>query len=196
VDLFHYTDPKVLLCVTVLQRLAEGPVGGRHKLRPSLLESIPTDPAPDVPQLLLAPEEPGGVVGEVFHEIMHAIGLPAATTDLQALGHWPEFLEPSWEALNPMFQHKAYARASAALHDQASRLVDLLPHKIDPSVFAANPQVMADMARIVGTLHEPWLRLSLFVAALKVSLDGPQEGLDSPYPVEWEEPPVDQLELS
>jgi hypothetical protein len=198
VDLFHYTDPKTLLCVAILSRLAEGGRVGGQPLRASLLESIPTDPAPDAPQLLLAPEEPGGVVGEVFDEIKHVIGLPVATDDLQALGHWPEFLEPAWDSISPMFQHKALQRTMIMLMEQSEQLVQLLPFRLDPAkeLFAGTPEMMADVTHVANILRTPLLRLALFAAALKVSLDGPQEARDSPYPVEWDEPSIDQVELT
>jgi hypothetical protein len=199
VNLFHYTDPKTLLCLRAMRLVAEGGVvGGRHELRRSLLESIPTDAAADVPELILTSEEPGGVIGEVLHEIMRVMALPVAEVDLRAFAHWPEFIEPAWEEVGPIFQHRNMNATLIDLQERATRLVDFLPHRIDASkeLLGQTPEALATVARVTSAIEGPMLRLALFVAALKVALDGPQEALDSPYPVEWEEPSVDQLEIT
>ena len=198
INLFHYTEPKVVLCLAALAQLPNGPVGARHQIRRSLLESIPTEAAADVPELILAPEEPGGVLGEELHEIMRTLGLPVAEIDLRAMAHWPEFFEPAWDEVGPIFQHREIASTMSGLQERARRLVEFIPHRMDATqgLLGEAPEAMASIGRATSALLEPTLRLSLFIAALKVALDGPQEALDSPYPVEWDEPAIDELEVT
>jgi len=198
VDLFHYADPKVLLCVGALEGLVRGsPVGG-HLLRAELLATLPEGAPPDVPELALMPEEPGGVVGELFHEVIRTLGLPVAEIDLRALGHWPPFVDAAWrEVGGPMFGHPHLQPALDELLDSVRMLAGRLPFRVDPNtgLLADHPETGAAGGRVVSQLGGPLLRLALFAAALKVSLDGAQAALDSPFPVSWEEPMADQLEL-
>lgn len=198
VDLFHYTDPKILLCLAAFHELTESSLLGGHRLRAGLTAPIPTEPDPSLPGLLLAPEEPGGVVGEIFHAVMMLTGLPVATVDLRALAHWPDFLQVAWDELAPVLQHRGLSTAMQELHQQSSNLVQLFPHVIDlgSGLLGDTPNAAASLARVVTAVGDPSFRLAIFVSALKVALDGPQEALDTPYGLEWNESPIDELEMT
>lgn len=193
VDLFHYADPKSLLCLSVMDAMVNGSALGRRPVAEELRRSLPLGPPADVPSVLLLPEEPGGVVGELFHEIRSTLHLPASEIDLRALGHWPEFLQAAWREVGaPLFRHQHAERSLEALVLDSQRAALSLPFPLEP---VADSQAMVAAQRVLETLRLPLIRLALFTSALKVSLDGAQEALDSPFPVEWEATPVDQLEL-
>lgn len=199
VDLFHYVDPKTLLCAGALEGLADGAVMGGRPVPRELLRTIPPGAPVDVPDLALLPEEPGGVMGELLHDITHTLGLPSAEIELRALGHWPAFVEVAWrEVGTPLFRHPALPATLDRLQGSVRHLAGQLPFAIDASRggLAASPDALVAAARVVTTLRLPVLRLALFAASLKVALDGAQEALGSPFPVEWEQPPIDQVEVS
>jgi hypothetical protein len=199
VDLFHYADAKVLLSAGALEALVLGTAVGGHRLRAEALRRLPEGAPADAPELMLMPEEPGGVEGELFHEINATLGLPVAEIDLRALGHWPELVEVGWrEVGGPLFSHRALGAAAEHLHDEVRKAAQRLPFAISPdaSPFSDHPDLIAPAARVVAALQRPLLNNALFTAALKVSLDGAQEALDSPYPVEWPEVTIDQVDVT
>ena len=87
IDVFHYADPKLTLCATVLARALEGHrVGGAH-VRPALCAALPPGAPTDMPVPARAQDR--AAVGEVLREILRATHLPATDADLQAVGRWP-----------------------------------------------------------------------------------------------------------
>ena len=197
VDLFHYTDAKTLLCVASLdEAVKHGRVGGKH-LAERLLLPLPEGTPPDAPRLHPTKEEPGGILGEVFHEIMATTHLPVATLDLRALGHWPTFVEAAWDELGHVFQHRDLQANLQRIDDTATLWARSQPFAIDltKDLFAEHPESAAFIGNMCRLLREPMTRLALFATALKVGFDGPQEARDSPYPVEWDETSADRLDL-
>ena len=84
------------------------------------------------------------------------------------------------------------------MRQEASQFAELFPFALNPArgLMAKTPDAMAVVTRVIETLAEPSLRLALFVSALKVAIDGPEDALGSQFQAEWEEPPIDQVELS
>jgi hypothetical protein len=198
VDLFHYVDPKTLLCVGAVEGLAEGVRVGGSPVPRELLRPIPPGAPVDVPDLALLPEEPGGVMGELLHIITHTLGLPSTEIDLRALGHWPAFVDVAWrEVGSPLFRHPSLPATLDRLQSTVRHLAGQLPFPIDGTqgALAESPDALVAATRIVSTLRVPVLRLALFAASLKVALDGAQEARGSPFPVEWEQPSIDQIEV-
>jgi hypothetical protein len=198
VDLFHYADPKVLLCLGMLDAAVSGAELGGHRVRHEMMRPLPPGPPPNLPELVLLPEEPGGVAGELLHEIRATLGLPVAEIDLRALGHWPEFLGAAWREVGvPLFHHRHIEQTMEGLLADVRHAVASLPVRLEPAAeaFVQIPQALMATERVLRTLRLPVTRLALFSAAVKVSLDGAQEALDSPFPVEWDEEPIDEVEL-
>jgi hypothetical protein len=97
-----------------------------------------------------------------------------------------------------MFRHAALVATMDRLQGTVRHLAGQLPFPIDPTrgALAQAPDALVATTRIVSALRVPVLRLALFAASLKVALDGAQEALGSPFPIEWEQPPIDQVEVS
>ncbi len=194
--LLQYADPKLLLCVEALVPALEGVTVGGARLPAELLAKLPDVPEGELPELHLTNEHPGGVVGEVFREILATTHLTVPTVGLRALAHWPTFVELAWEELAPIFRHRRLEVALNELSSSAARRARELPYPIEfgPDAFES-PAHRAHVARIAGIFADALPRLAFFSAALRVSLDGPQDALDSPYPVEWEPPAIEPLGL-
>lgn len=186
VDAFHYVNPKLLVLVAALVEAARGQVVGGTPVAPALLETFQPGSIPDeMPDIVPLPEEPGGLTGEIFHAILETTHLPVATADLRVLGRWPHLLEAAWPALKPVFQHKALERVLDGIRQESIAAARALPH---PMTFGRDAELQTALAALTPALQvlfDGGLRLALFAAALKVSLDGVEDALASPHPIEW-----------
>lgn len=195
VQVFHYTDPKVLLCTAMLsEALAGRAVGGTRRVHPALRVAFEPGAPADMPELAPIPEEPGGIVGEIFDEILKTTHLPVATNDLRVLGRWPTFLDVGWrEVGRRVFAHRALETVLEGTRAEALEAVQRLPHAFAPTI-SLEPRELAAVERAVAILLDATPRLALFASALQVSLDGAEDALETPYPVTWDEQQGDTLE--
>lgn len=186
VDAFHYVNPKLLVLLAALVEASRGQVVGGAHLSPPLLESFQPGNIPDeMPDIVPLPEEPGGLTGEIFHAILETTHLPVATPDLRVLGRWPHLLEAAWPALKPVFQHKALERVIEGLRKEAIAAARALPHRMTFGVDEETQGALIALTPALQVLFDGGLRLALFASALKVSLDGVEDALASPHPIEW-----------
>lgn len=193
VDAFHYVNPKLLVLVAALVEASRGQAVGGVRLDPALLETFEPGNIPDeMPDIVPLPEEPGGLTGEMFHAILETTHLPVATADLRVLGKWPHLLEAAWPALKPVFQHRALERVLEGIRREAITAARALPHRMTFGVDTATQGALVALAPALQVLFDGGLRLALFAAAMKVSLDGVEDALASPHPIEW--PEEDELE--
>ena len=187
-QLFHYVDPKLMLVTGALVQLDDGhALGGATRPDWAL---APVPPALDLPSPELAPEHPGGRVGEILDALVRAIHLPDVTADLRVLGHWPGLLEEAWDGLASLFGHPAIEPALARLRAESHAAWRQMPHLAEPFADdAMTPQHRARFSRLVRQFDDAMPRLSLLAAALRVSLEGPENAIASPFPIDWA--PVD-----
>jgi hypothetical protein len=187
-QLFHYVDPKLMLVTGGLVQLDEGRFLGGARRAEWALEPVP--PALDLPSPMLAPERPGGRVGEILDALVRAIHLPDVTADLRVLGHWPGLLEESWDALSTLFARPALEPSLTLLRAEAHAAWQRMPHRVAPLADdAMTPSHHARYARLLRQFDDAGPRLALFAAALRVSLEGPENAMASPFPIDW--PPAD-----
>lgn len=194
VAIFHYTDPKLLLCAELLQALLAGETVGGRPRTPLDDTPLPEGAAETLPLPALLPEDPAGALGQVFHEILDMTHLPVATVDLRALGCWPTFLETAWREVGPIFRNRGLAAALEAIDSKGRHLLVRLPHRVALPHGADGVPGGERLARVVSMMGDALPRLALFASALKVALDGVQDAMDSPYPLEWDDT-ADSLEL-
>lgn len=189
VDIFHYVDPKVLLCAATLHRVLEaGTAGGVHA-RPDQLLTIPEGEPPGMARLALLPENGGGVADEVVSEILTTTHLPATEADLRAFGRWPNFLEVAWREVSPVFRHAGLEEALESIRDEAENAACRLPYAMELPEKELRERGIERAALLdtVRVFFDALPRLALFAAALKVALDGAQDALDSPFPLDLDE---------
>lgn len=197
VDIFHYVDPKQLLCESILLLACEGHrVGGMH-VRPEMRLTIPEGPPRDMGRLSMVPEEPPGSITEVFGEILETTHLPVATADMRALARWPTFLEAAWSELRGVYRHPQFKATLATISREADSLARHLPHPVElnEETLEEDMRFMNETGELLERIRPGVHRLALLASALKVALDGPQDALDSPFPVEWDDRVAEQLEI-
>lgn len=197
VNVFHYLDPKLWLCCDMVVRALDGErVGGRPSESMERRE-LPWELPADLPELHRVPEAPGGVTGEIFAEILRTTRLPVATTDMRALAHWPSVVEAAWDSIAPVFRHPHMPLALDELDGVALELLRTLPYPLElpEDALGLAPSEFAAVRRVCGVLREAIPRLSLFAATLMIGLDGIDNALDSPFPIDWEDGGVESLDL-
>lgn len=186
-DAFHYVNPKQLVCTAALVEAAAGrTVGGAH-VHPALREHlVPRQSPDDMPDVMPSPEEPDDRTSDMFRTVLRAMHLPPDTTDLRLFGRWPRFLAAAWPQLAPVFEHPALERALSRIRSEALLAAQRLPHEMTFGVDPDTLRELTDLAPVLDSLLDAMPRLALLSSALKVSLDGVEDALGSPYPVEWE----------
>jgi len=186
IDLFHYADAKVMLSAVVLARALEGHrVGGGH-VRPALAVPVPDGVPADMPMPEPVPQRGRGIAGEVLRDILRATHLPAGDADLHALGRWPGFLDLAWRELSSVLRGDRHEHAVRRISDEAERLTRHLPVAVEIPAGTLDGPAMAATTRLAATMCDALPRLALLGAALKVALDGAEDALDSPFPVDWD----------
>ncbi len=185
--LFQYADPKLLLCCKALGPSLDGERVGGVRLAAPLLATVPDTAEQELPELHLSTEHPGGIAGEVLGEILRPAHLSVPTVGLRALTHWPAFLELAWEELSPVLRHHGLEDALNEVSAAAARRARALPHPIElPPDRFESPHHHAHAVRVTGLFAQALPRLALFSTLLRVSLDGPEDALEPPYPIVWE----------
>lgn len=189
IDIFHYVDPKLLLCAVILQRMLDGAtVGGLHvdvSMRAKIPEEIPSDMAP----LTLLERGRDGIMRDILKEILASTHLPSSTEDLRALGRWPGFIEVAWQELRSVFQHPELENSLDAIRYEAEMRAQRLPYAMElpEKELRAKGGDLKLLRNAVNVMFEALPRLSFFVATLTVAMDGAQDGLESPFPIEVDE---------
>lgn len=183
---FQYVDPKVMIALEAMDALLSGEqLSGSPAAAPMLAHVPPPDALGSIE---MVSEAPGGVVGEVLASIQRELHLPSATNDLRALGSTPVFLEVAWDEIGPMFAHARPEPFLVGPRARARRIARSLPYPMQLAPGAiADAHAHAEARRLVEHFVDAWPRLTLFVAALRVALDGPEDALLSPMEVEWPE---------
>lgn len=188
VAVFHYLDPKLLLSAAILERLLSGiPVGGLHvapALRAKIPEGTPMDMAPVRPEQ----EQEEGIRRALLAEILRTTQFPAVAEDLLALGRWPGVLEAAWPELRPVFENGGIESNLESIRYDAELQAQRLPYTMElPEKELRKRRVdLARLAQTISQISASTPRQSLLAASLFVSMNGPHDGLASPFPVEWE----------
>jgi len=186
VNVFHYQNAKLLLAIVVLREALSGTAGG-GKETPRAMQRVPRGVPHEAGIVELVPEDADGSLLKLFKSIRAHLGLGYVADDFRAFGRWPKYLGLAWEDAR---KRDSEPRCRAALDDlwmQAESAATALPAKVSigsSELLAAG----ADPIR-VRALVERFRRalpgLTLDVARFKVQLDGPEDALDSPFPVRW-----------
>lgn len=186
VDIFHYTDAKLLMTVAVLSQALNGGVGG-VKGGARAEQRVPRGVPQDMDHIELVPEDANGNLGKAFRSIRSHLGLSIVPDDFRAFGRWPKYLELAWADARKRDEDPRAQAALKALAEQADELARQLPIRVqvsDEALKAAG----ADPDRVRALLDRfrkamPGLVLDL--ALFKVQLDGAESARESPFPIRW-----------
>ena len=186
VNIFHYQNAKLLLVAAVLCEALNGEVGG-GKETPRATQRVPRGVPHEMGIVELVPEDANGSLARVFKSIRAHFGLGVVADDFRAFGRWPKYLNIAWDDAR---KRDADARAREALDDlwmQAESAAASLPVRVsigseELSAAGAEP---GRVRALVERFRRAMPGLTLDVARFKVQLDGPEDALDSPFPVRW-----------
>jgi Halocarboxylic acid dehydrogenase DehI len=186
VNVFHYQNAKLLLAMAVLREALSGTAGG-GKETPRATQRVPRGVPHEMGIVELVPEDADGSLSKLFKSIRAHLGLGVVADDFRAFGRWPKYLGLAWEDAR---KRDSEARARTALDElwmQAESAASSLPVKVsidakDLSAAGADP---VRVRALVERFRRALPGLTLDVARFKVQLDGPEDALDSPFPVRW-----------
>ena len=187
VGVFHYQNAKLLLFTSALLRCLDGGCGGRRGNGRALMK-LPRGVPDGMPELEQVPENADGKLGRCFAEMREHGGAGRVPDEFRALGRWPRYLELAWADARGRDHDQRARVALDGLLEQADAAAVQLPHRsrlseADLRAAGADPtRVLELLQRTRASLAGRVLDLALF----KVQLDGAEDAVDSPYPVEWE----------
>ena len=186
VNVFHYQNPKLLLAMAVLREALVGTAGG-GKETPRATQRVPRGVPHEAGIVELVPEDADGSLQKLFKSIRAHLGLGVVADDFRAFGRWPKYLGVAWEDAR---KRDSETRARAALDDlwmQAESAAASLPVRVSigsEELCAAGAEP-GRVRALVERFRRAMPGLTLDVARFKVQLDGPEDALDSPFPVRW-----------
>ena len=169
IDLFHYTQPQLLLLLAALAEAFDRPeVGGYGRPEPR------DDSAREQTHVALrvrleAPKTPP------LPEIAGALGLDAAPDLYRAVAHWPGYLEVAWEELQHLGAYPDFRRRGRALYFYARSGARFLAQPVHANAEALGPAGLTEhaIAAAQGTLDAalpPTATLMMHAEAMRAGL--------------------------
>ncbi len=187
VNVFHYQNSKLLLFAAALLRVLEGGCVGSRGTSRSLM-TLPRGIPEGVPELQLVPEDSDGKLGKIFAQMREHGSFARAADEFRALGHWPRYLELAWADARKRDQDPQAKAAVKQLIEQAAAAAEQLPHRssVNDEELAAAGAAPGEVRELVRLAQKAIAGRVLDLALFKVQLDGAEDAVESPFPVEWE----------
>jgi hypothetical protein len=178
-DSIHYALPKLLLLVTAIDEgLDEQPRQGGLTLamnfgRDGALPRGVASGSLAIP--MVSPEDADPALLEVFDRIKRRHGHPGVATYYRSLGHWPAFLQATWERIEPLVGSPAYEAQRQILIEQALTASSTLPVRHRLVVPGSETRGLHDDLRAVLAIFRFRVipDLLLDVTLVRAMVDGP-----------------------
>lgn len=130
-DIFDYGNPKYLVLATAVKEslCRARRLGGRKGA--NRRDGMPRSPIYQTGPVPVMVEEHHALGGlqAVYEDIKATLELPFVNSDYKAMARWPSYLELAWGDLKPCIRTSEYQRVRQAIHEQALKTVDNLPHE-------------------------------------------------------------------
>lgn len=172
VELFHYSDPPLLLLAAAQLQAFEVRIGR---------DATPTTPADhpvfeDKPAFINEDDAPPEI-RRVYEEIKRTLGLPIVNADYRAFARYPDFLIAYWDVLKPILQSPVYSESQQGMRESAWNLVRELPARVDTTVShllddGLSDDDLSDVVRITDLFLRNLSGLVLDVAVAKIAVEG------------------------
>ncbi len=169
IDLFHYTQPQLLLLLAALAEAFDRPEVGGHG-RPDPREASPREQAHLALHVdLVAPSTPP------LREIAEALGLDVAPDLYRAVARWPRYLEVAWEELQHLGAYPDFRRRGRALYFYARSGARFLaqPVRANPEALGAaglTEDAIANAKRILDAALPATATLMMHAEAMRAGL--------------------------
>ncbi len=172
VDLFHYSNPFLLLLFAAQIQALEGPIGEAKETvrRPSL-------PVFSEKPLLVMEENASAPVRRRYDEIRRVLDLPYVNAEFEAMARFPDFLQLYWELLKGIIQSPVYQQAEYSIRDSAWNLARELPGPLELSIdqlleAGMKQEDISSVARILDLFVRNLSGMVIDVAIAKIALEG------------------------
>ncbi len=171
-DLFHYSNPLLLLLFAAQIQALEGPVGENK-------ETVRRPPLPIFSEkpLLVIEENASAAVRRRYDEIRRVLDLPYVNSAFAAMARYPDFLQLYWELLKSILQSPVYQQAEYAIRDSAWNLARELPGPMELSIdqlleAGMKQEDISSVARILDLFVRNLSGMVINVAIAKIALEG------------------------
>lgn len=183
-DTIHYVLPKLLIITTAFEVSTFGfdTESGNNDQDSNASTDIPLGAAEGTTKVkMVDPDKASERVQRLFDSIKERHGHPLVSSYFRGLGNWPDFLEQSWNRLQPFVcsseyeerKHKLIARSEAAARSLA------FP-KLKQTML--DEQQSAEVRAILAAFRLKFIPEMLLDAALiKAMLDSPEEATSSRF---------------
>ncbi len=170
-DLFHYSNPLLLLMFAAQVQALEGPVG-----EGSATAAASHPIFADAP--LFVEEESAPVEARRrYEEMRRVLELPYINAEYEAMARFPGFLQHYWELLKGLQQSPVYQESQYGIRETAWNLVRELPGPLELSIdrlleAGIKPEDVASLARILDLFVKNLSGLAMNVAIAKIAVEG------------------------
>ena len=173
IDLFNYTNPLLLVIVSVQLLAFEHPPGEGVKGEDSRADHPWFHERPTLVEENVA----SSPVKKIYEEMKRTLNLPVVNTDYRAFARWPDFLREYWRALRPIAQAPSYREQQRALCESSEAMVKELRTKIDfgpewIETVDIHEKQLESVLRITEIFQNVLSGLMLNVAAAKIGFEG------------------------
>jgi hypothetical protein len=171
-DLFHYSNPLLLLLFAAQIQALEGPVGERK-------ETVRRPPLPVFAEkpLHVTEENASAPVRRRYDEIRRVLDLPYVNAAFETMARFPDFLQLYWELLKSILQSPVYQQAEYGIRDSAWNLARELPGPLELSIdqlleAGMKQEDISSVARILDLFVRNLSGMLINVAIAKIALEG------------------------
>ncbi|GAB3538041.1 hypothetical protein GCM10027443_32150 [Pontibacter brevis] len=185
-DTIHYVLPKLLLVTTAFEKATFGADNEKDKENKESEDSqkIPLGAAEGTIKVeMVDPDKASDRVQALFKSIKERHGHPLVSSYFRGLGNWPDFLEQSWNRLQPNVGSSDYEERKNTLIRQSENVVRHMPLQ-QLKEAGLDEKQMVDVRAILAAFRLKFIPEMLLDAALiKAMLDGPEQASSSRFSV-------------
>jgi hypothetical protein len=185
-DTIHYVLPKLLIITTAFEKATfNADTGGRKETEEAKNpQEIPLGAAEGTTKVeMVDPDKASDRVQALFKSIKERHGHPLVSSYFRGLGNWPDFLEQTWNHLQPVVSSSDYEERKNYLIEQSENFVSRMALQ-QLQETGLDEKQSADVRAILAAFRLKFIPEMLLDAVLiKVMLDGPEEASSSRFSV-------------
>lgn len=183
-DTIHYVLPKLLILTTAFEESTFGldAASGSSNQIKNASEEIPLGAAKGTTKVkMIDPDKASDRVQDLFESIKESHGHPLVSSYFRGLGNWPDFLEETWNRLQPIVGTSVYEERKHKLIARAELASQQLSFpKLKTTML--NEEQSSEVHAIIAAFRLKFIpEMLLDVALIKAMLDGSEAASSSPF---------------
>lgn len=185
-DTIHYVLPKLLIITTAFEKATFNlnTAGGKETKEIKKSTEIPLGAAKGTTKVeMVDPDKASDRVQALFKSIKERHGHPLVSSYFRGLGNWPDFLEQTWNRLQPSVGSSEYEERKNYLIEHSENFVSRMAIQ-QLQETGLDERQSADVRAILAAFRLKFIPEMLLDAVLiKAMLDGPEEASSSRFSV-------------